>query len=74
MLAVPEKKEFDHPASTIYYRVADIRATFSKLRERGVACESEPHLFHKGEDHDLWMAFFRDSEGNLLALMSEAPH
>jgi len=22
-------------------------------------------------DHDLWMTFFRDSEGNMLGLMSE---
>jgi hypothetical protein len=24
--------------------------------------------------YDLWMAFFRDPEQNLLALMSEVPH
>jgi methylmalonyl-CoA/ethylmalonyl-CoA epimerase len=25
----------------------------------------------KMPDHELWMAFFRDPDGNLLALMSE---
>jgi len=24
-------------------------------------------------DHDLWMSFFRDTEGNVMALMSEVP-
>jgi hypothetical protein len=24
--------------------------------------------------HDLWMTFFRDTEGNVLALMSEVAH
>jgi len=38
---------------------------------RGVTFESEPHLIAKLPDHDLWMGFFSDSEGNLLALMSE---
>ena len=33
--------------------------------------EEEPHLLVKMPDHDLWMAFFRDTEGNTLALMSE---
>ncbi len=32
-----------------------------------------PHLIAKMSDHDLWMAFFRDSENNLLGLMSEVP-
>jgi methylmalonyl-CoA/ethylmalonyl-CoA epimerase len=24
-------------------------------------------------DHDLWMAFFRDPDANVMALMSEVP-
>jgi methylmalonyl-CoA/ethylmalonyl-CoA epimerase len=31
----------------------------------------EPHVIAKLPDHDLWLAGFRDSEGNFLALMSE---
>jgi methylmalonyl-CoA/ethylmalonyl-CoA epimerase len=30
-----------------------------------------PHLVAKLPDHDLWLADFRDSEENILALMSE---
>ena len=43
----------------------------SKLSARGVAFEKEPELIAKMPDHDLWMAFFRDPDGNLLALMCE---
>ena len=71
MLGVPEKPEFDHPASIIYYRVDDIQATYASLASRGVPFEGQPHLVAHMQDHDLWMAFFRDPDGNVLALMSE---
>ena len=74
MLAVPEKAEFDHPASIIYYKVDDIDSTYKILTDRGVKFEGEPQLVHKAEDHDLWMASFRDTEENLLALMDEKFH
>lgn len=71
MLAVPEKPEFDHPASILYYRVPDIQAAFAALTAAGVHVEHEPRLLAKMPDHDLWMGFIRDSEGNLLGMMSE---
>ena len=71
MLATPEKPEFDHPASVIYYKVADLPAVHTALAARQVEFEAPPHLIAKMPDHDLWMAFLRDSEGNLLGLMSE---
>jgi methylmalonyl-CoA/ethylmalonyl-CoA epimerase len=71
MLGLPEKPEFDRPSSVIYFKVDDISIVFQAFSSRGVKFESEPHLIAKMADHDLWMAFFRDSENNLLALMSE---
>ena len=71
MLALPESPELDHPASILYYRVADIEGAHAALVARGVAFDREPHLLARMPDHDLWMAFLRDSEGNLLALMCE---
>jgi methylmalonyl-CoA/ethylmalonyl-CoA epimerase len=71
MLGVPEGPEHDHPGSVLYFDVPDIERAYEELAGRGVAFESTPHLIAKLPDHDLWMAFFRDSEGNLLALMSE---
>jgi methylmalonyl-CoA/ethylmalonyl-CoA epimerase len=71
MLAEPEKKEFDHPASIIYYRVGDIQQSARALIEKGVTLEHEPRVIAKMPDHDLWMFFVRDSEGNLVGLMNE---
>ncbi|MCI0350560.1 MAG: VOC family protein [Acidobacteriales bacterium] len=71
MLGLPEKPEFDHPSSVLYYRVPEIQAAYTSLKSRGVTFEGAPHLIAKLPDHELWMAFFRDSEGNLAALMAE---
>src|SRR5579863_3337330 len=71
MLDRAEKPEFDHPSSVLYFSVPDVQAAFSKLKESGVRFEDEPHMIARMPAHDLWMTFFRDSEGNLLALMSE---
>lgn len=71
MLAVPENDEVDHPSSTLYFRVPDLPAAYSELGDRGVEFVGEPHLIAKLPDHELWMAFFRDPDGNLLGLMSE---
>jgi hypothetical protein len=32
-----------------------------------------PQLAHRDARHELWLAFFLDSESNTLALMSEVP-
>jgi methylmalonyl-CoA/ethylmalonyl-CoA epimerase len=71
MLDHAEKPEFDHPSSVLYFSVPNIQASYGKLKETGVRFEDEPHVIAKMPTHDLWMTFFRDSEENLLALMSE---
>ncbi|HUQ18463.1 MAG TPA: VOC family protein [Gemmatimonadaceae bacterium] len=71
MLAKAEKPEFDHPTSIIYYRVADIQQAARILKDAGVQFEHEPSVIAKMPDHDLWMCFVRDSENNILGLMSE---
>ena len=58
-------------SSILYYRTEDIQAAAEQLRNSQVEFEAPPRLIAKMPDHDLWMAFFRDSEGNLLGLMSE---
>ena len=60
-----------NPGSILYYPVDDLPAAHSILSERDVTFDLEPTLIAEMEDHDLWMAFFHDSEGNQLALMSE---
>ena len=71
MLDRPEKPEFDHASSILYFSVPDIKAAHTVLKGKGVRFEDEPHMLARMPDHDLWMTFFRDSEDNLLALMSE---
>ena len=71
MLGVAEKPEFDHPGSVLYYKVSDINASYEALKKRGASFIDQPHLIAKLADHDLWMVFLNDTEGNTLALMSE---
>jgi methylmalonyl-CoA/ethylmalonyl-CoA epimerase len=71
MLNVPENEEFDHPASIIYYRVRDVKEAHQVLSERGVRFVGAPHVVHRTDTYELWMADFRDSEDNLLVLMCE---
>ena len=73
MLTIPEQAQFDHPSSLVYYRVNDIRRAFELLSGAGVSFMDEPHRIAQMPDHELWMAFFGDTEGNTLALMSEVP-
>jgi methylmalonyl-CoA/ethylmalonyl-CoA epimerase len=70
MVTVPEP-EFDHPSAILYYKVDDIRVSYEALKARGAEFRDGPHLVAKMPDHELWMAFLKDSEGNTLALMSE---
>lgn len=70
MLAPPEEKA-PSAASVLYFPVADIAAAHAQIQERGAAFEGAPHVVHRAPGFELWMAFFRDSEGNLMALMEE---
>jgi methylmalonyl-CoA/ethylmalonyl-CoA epimerase len=58
--------------SILYFRTADIQAEWKKLENGGAKPEREPHVIARMPDHDLWMAFFRDPAGNVMALMQEA--
>ena len=71
MLSKPSSPEYDHPGSVLYFKVDDLQASHRDLVAKGVTFVSEPHLIAKMPDHELWMAFFKDTEGNTLALMSE---
>jgi methylmalonyl-CoA/ethylmalonyl-CoA epimerase len=73
MLSPPEKPEFDHPGSVLYFTVPDIASAHRQMLSSGVHFEDRPHLIARMPDHDLWMTFFRDPDQNLLALMCEMP-
>jgi predicted enzyme related to lactoylglutathione lyase len=70
MLGLPEN-EVQHFSSILYFRVDDIKGAYHDLKERGVSFVHEPRLVHRGDEKDLWLAFFTDPDGNTMALMSE---
>jgi methylmalonyl-CoA/ethylmalonyl-CoA epimerase len=71
MLSRAESPEFDHPSSILYFRVPDLNAAYQKLVERGAQIFAPPRLIAPMPTYDLWMAAFRDTEGNNHQLMSE---
>jgi methylmalonyl-CoA/ethylmalonyl-CoA epimerase len=73
MLSLPPKPEFDHESSIIYFKVEDIQGAYATLKERGVQFEEAPIFVADMGTYDLWLASFRDSENNLLALMAHVP-
>jgi methylmalonyl-CoA/ethylmalonyl-CoA epimerase len=71
MLTIPERPDLDHSSSILYFKVEDIAATHEALISRGVHFETKPMLVAPMATYDLWLAEFRDSENNVLALMCE---
>jgi len=74
MLGLPDRPELDHPGSILYFKVDDIQGAHEALSSRGVRFIVKPHLVARMPDHDLWLADFKDLDGNILALMSEVRH
>jgi methylmalonyl-CoA/ethylmalonyl-CoA epimerase len=72
MLGTSEK---DKPrgGTILYFNVDDIHASYTALKDRGVEFIDKPHLIAKMPDHDLWMVFFKDPDGNTLGVMCEMP-
>lgn len=73
MLGVPERADLAHAASILYFKVPDIDEAYEALTQRGVLFEGKPTLVAPMPTYDLWLAEFRDSENNVMALMCERP-
>jgi methylmalonyl-CoA/ethylmalonyl-CoA epimerase len=71
IMLTPEESPDSTYNSILYYKTDDIQAACESLKALGVQFESGPRMIARMPDHELWMAFLRDSEGNLLAFMSE---
>jgi catechol 2,3-dioxygenase-like lactoylglutathione lyase family enzyme len=69
-LGRPESPEF-RSNPLLYFRVEDLEEAYESLAARGVAFRDRPHVVHRTDASELWMAFFADPDGNVLALMSE---
>lgn len=59
-------------ASVLYFRVTDIQASYERLLGHGVEFREAPHVVRRTESYELSMAFFNESEGNVMAIMQEA--
>src|SRR5258708_20009676 len=44
MLTRPEKPEFDHPGSVLYFPVPDIHSPHARMKPAAVPFEDKPHL------------------------------
>jgi methylmalonyl-CoA/ethylmalonyl-CoA epimerase len=71
MLSKPEGRFKAGVSSVLYFRVGDIIDAHRNMVSRGVKFDDEPHFIAKMPDHEVWLASFRDPDGNTLALMSE---
>lgn len=71
MFSLPEGNEHDHPSSILYFKVDDIDATYARMVAGSAEFIETPHIVAPMKDHDLWIAAFRDGEGNTMALMEE---
>lgn len=71
MLSPGEGEPKEPHGTVLYYQTDDLERAVTSLRQRGVKIVRDAHLVAKMPDHELWMAFLEDSEGNLLGLISE---
>jgi methylmalonyl-CoA/ethylmalonyl-CoA epimerase len=71
MLTLPEKEEFAHSSSVIYFQVNNIKDTYECLVGKEVTFIDEPHIVARMGQTETWMVFFKDTEDNTHALMSE---
>ncbi|MET3726484.1 catechol 2,3-dioxygenase-like lactoylglutathione lyase family enzyme [Fictibacillus halophilus] len=71
LLTLPEKEEFAGASSVIYFHVGNITEAYKELKNKEITFLDSPHIVAKMESTETWMVFFKDSEGNTHALMSE---
>ncbi|MEH7225605.1 VOC family protein [Bacillus sp. JJ1566] len=71
LLSLPEKEEYSQASSVIYFQVENIMETYDKFSDDGVSFIDEPHIVAKMERTETWMTFFKDTEGNTHAFISE---
>jgi methylmalonyl-CoA/ethylmalonyl-CoA epimerase len=69
LVGVPENP--GAKAATVYFKVTGIETVYATLVSRGVSIPNAPHLVHRAANYELWLAEFRDTDGNGLALMEE---
>jgi methylmalonyl-CoA/ethylmalonyl-CoA epimerase len=71
MLSTPQGAGIVGASSTLYFKTQNIETSYASIIARGATVERAPQLAAKMPDHDLWIGFVRDPDGNLVGLMEE---
>lgn len=71
MLTAPQDAASVGHSSILYFKVSDVAAAHAAIVERGAVSERAPQLTATLSDHELWIGFVRDPDGNLVGLMEE---
>jgi predicted enzyme related to lactoylglutathione lyase len=71
MLSTPQGAGTVGANSVLYFKVTGIEAVFADIVARGAVAERAPQLAARMPDHELWIGFVRDPDGNLVGLMEE---
>jgi predicted enzyme related to lactoylglutathione lyase len=71
MLSTPQGAGTVGHNSILYFKINDIEAAHHAIVARGARNERNPQLAAKMPDHELWISFVRDPDGNLVGLMEE---
>lgn len=73
MLSTPQGAGEVGKNSIVYFNVSSIEEYFKQVVSKGASPEREPQLAAKMHDHDLWIGFLKDPDGNLVGIMEEKP-
>ena len=71
MIAQPEPGFTPGGGTVVYLKVERIAEAVDLMKARGVPFVQGAHLIAKLPDREVWLAEFKDPDGNALALMSE---
>jgi predicted enzyme related to lactoylglutathione lyase len=71
MLTTPQGHGAPGANAILYFKVRDVEAVHAAIVARGAESERAPRMTAKMPDHELWIGFLRDTDGNLIGLMEE---
>ena len=71
MLTGPDGAGTVGASSVLYFRVSGLDAVHAAVLARGAQDGGAPHMIARMPDHELWMAFVRDPDGNMVGMMEE---
>ena len=68
-LMLSQANEVPAGGPILYFSVDAIDTAYREIGEKGASCLREPLMTHQSEGSELWLAFFSDPDGHMLALM-----